>query len=309
MYEVLGVPTATAADRFATAAGAAVGGLAAGQPFEVVAVSRMTDQAWTGLAARTTGRPSPAGRRVPVARTACHHLLVDHRPVAVADLRSHEDPALRSVAAQHGVVEYVGAALRAPDGRRLGSLCGWSGQEHDGAGAAGLLGLLAITADDLGRRLAGALDAAVDERRAAHERARHGSVDVTGLPDRRGWAGLLQEEDVRVRQLGEDLAVVLVDVGLVRTVRGIRRAGQVLREAVGDDAVSRVGGRQFGVLVGGIGAPDPSAVAADAQDALRAAGYPATSGWAAREAGEGAVGTWWRAEDALVRVRAGAGAG
>ena len=305
MSSIAGTGTTSAAAGFASAAGAAVAGLAAVQPFDVVVVSRMTDQAWTGLAARTTGRTSPVGRRLPVDRSACHHLLVDERPVVVTDLHDHADRTLRSVAAQYGVAGYAGAALRRPDGRRLGSVCGYSGTRYDGAGAVDLLPLLAVTADDLGRRLDRALDAAADERREAHERARSSSVDVTGLPDRRGWGALLQEEDVRGRQLGEDLAVVLVDVGLVRTVRGVRRAGEVLREAVGDDLVSRVGHRQFGVVVAEGAGVHPEAVATAAQDALRAAGYPATSGWAARAPGEGAVGTWWRAEDALVQARAG----
>lgn len=289
----------------AAAAAAVVAGLAAAQPFDVVAVSRMTDRSWTGLAARATGRSSPVGLRVPVERTACHHLLVDHRPVVVADLHRHPDPALRSIAAQHVVVGYAGAALRGSDGRRLGSVCGYSGRRYDGAGQGDLLPLLAVAAEDLGRRLGRALDVAADERRAAHERALAGSRDVTGLPDRRGWAALLRAEDARAGWLREEVAVVLVDVGLVRSVRGLRRAGQVLREAVGEGAVSRVGHRQFGVVVGEGGAP-PGVLAATAQDALRAAGYPATSGWAVREPGEGAVGTWWRAEDALLRVRSAA---
>jgi GGDEF domain-containing protein len=307
MSSISGVATPSAAADFAAAAGAAVGGLAAVKSFDVVVVSRMTEQSWTGLAARTTGRPSPVGRRLPVDRAACHHLLVDSRPVVVTDLRDHGDRVLRSVAAQHGVGGYVGAALRRPDGQRLGSVCGFSRDRYDGAGAMDLLPLLAVTAEDLGRRLDRALDVAADERRAAHERVRSTSVDVTGLPDRRGWAALLQEEDVRGRQLGEDLAVVLVDVGLVRTVRGVRRAGQVLREAVGDDVVSRVGHRQFGVVVSEGSGVHPATVAATAQEALRAVGFPATSGWAARVPGEGAVGTWWRAEDALVLARAAVG--
>ncbi|SCX39157.1 GGDEF domain-containing protein, diguanylate cyclase (c-di-GMP synthetase) or its enzymatically inactive variants [Klenkia marina] len=307
MSSAPGTGASPSAAEFAAAAAAAVGGLAAVQPFGVVAVSRMTDRSWTGLAARAAGRPSPVGRRVPVARTACHHLLVDRGPVVVTDLHGHPDRALRSVAAQHGVAGYVGAALRGPDGQRLGSVCGYSGDRYDGAGALDLLPLLAAAADDLGRRLGRALAAAADERRAAYELARATSVDATGLPDRRGWAALLQEEDLRGRQLGEELAVVLVDVGLVRTVRGVRRAGQVLGEALGEDLVCRVGHRRFGVVVGETAGGHPATVATAAQEALRAAGYPATSGWAARRPGEGAAATWWRAEDALVTVRAGVG--
>ncbi|MEI4273470.1 hypothetical protein TEK04_17245 [Klenkia sp. LSe6-5] len=306
MAPVHGVGRAAA---FAAAAEDVVDDLAAGHGYEAAVVSRMTDRTWTGLAARSGGRATSVGRVLPVEHTACHHLLVDHWPVVERDLHQHADPALRSVAERYGVSAYGGAALLGPDGRRLGSVYGYSSDARDDVDADRFATRLAVAAADLGRRLTSALEAAADERRAAHDRARASADGVTGLPDRRGWGLFLQEEGVRAGRLGEDMSVVLLDVGLVRTVRGVRRAGDVLREALGDLGVSRVSGRQFGVVAGGPGDADPAEVAATAQAALRAAGYTATSGWALRDPLEGAVGTWWRAEDALLRVRAATAAG
>lgn len=297
------------AGAFAASAGTAVDELVRAEDFDTFTVARMTETTWTGLASRSLSRPSIVGRPVPLDQTACHHLLLGRGPVLAPDLREHPDPELRAVSVRHGVAGYVGAPLRRPDGRLLGSVCGYTADGWSGDEPGRLTGRLAAAADVLGRQLTTALDALDDERRASFDRAL-GSLDhVTGLPDRRGWGVLLQDEADRARLLAEDLSVVLVDVGLVRSVRGVRRAGHVLREALGDVSVSRVGGRQFGVVGGDLAQLDPAATAALAQDALRAAGYPATTGWAVREPLESVVSTWWRAEDALVRVRSGTAAG
>lgn len=290
---------------FAATAGVAVSDLAGTEDFDVFTVARMTDRSWTGVTSRSRTGPALVGHPVPVEQSACHHLLVGRRPVLARDLRRHTDPELRAVGRQHGVSAYVGAPLRRFDGQLLGSVCGysaarWTGVDHDRLAAR-----LALVADALGRELATALDAVVDDRRAGIEQALRSRDDVTGLPDRRGWGLLLHDEAERAVHLAEDLSVVLVDIGLVRTARGLRRAGHVLREALGEVALSRVGGRQFGVVGGDLDDLDPGATAVLAQDALRAAGYTATAGWAVREPQEDVVGTWRRAEDALLRVRAG----
>jgi hypothetical protein len=294
---------------FSVAAGTIVQELAVAEDFDTFTVSRMTDRVWTALASRSSIRPSAVGRPVPVASTACHHLLVGRGPVLAPDLRRHLDPDLRAVSGRYGVTAYVGAPMRRADGRLLGSVCGYSGERWAGESPERVTGRLAAAADVLGRQLATALDTLADERSASYERALGSADDVTGLPDRRGWGLLLRDEGDRAGYLAEDLSVVLVDVGLVRTVRGVRRAAHVLREALGDAPVSRLGSRQFGVVGGDLAELDPASTAAVAQEALRSAGYRATTGWAVREPLESVVSTWWRAEDALVQVRSGSAAG
>ncbi len=181
-------------------------------------------------------------RPLPVTLTVCHHLLVDDRAAHAPDVRRHELPAVRALGRRHGLGEYVTAPLRRPDGSLLGSLCGWSASPAVAPDPAGTLRRLEAAADHLSARFAAALEAAADDRRADRERALRSADPVTALPDRRGWGQLLQDEEERALQLAAPVSVVLVDVGTVRTARGLRRAGDVLREAAGDVAVARVSG-------------------------------------------------------------------
>lgn len=288
---------------FGASAGSAVDALAATEGLDGFAVSRMTDRWWTGVAADAAHRTPVLDRPLPVTLTVCHHLLVDDRAAHAPDVRRHELPAVRALGRRHGLGEYVTAPLRGPDGSLLGSLCGWSASPAVAPDPAGTLRRLEAAADHLSARFAAALEAAADDRRADRERALRSADPVTALPDRRGWGQLLQDEEERALQLAAPVSVVLVDVGTVRTARGLRRAGDVLREAAGDVAVARVSGQRFGLLAGDV--EDPGPLARQAGEALAAAGFGAATGSAVREPQEGVAQTWWRAEDALVKVRAG----
>lgn len=287
---------------FAASAASAVDAFGATEGLDGFAVSRMTDRWWTGIAADRHHRATVLDRPLPVAATVCHHLLVDDRAAHAADVRRHPLPAVRALGRRHGLGEYVTAPLRRPGGELMGSVCGWSARPAVAADPDGVLRRLEAAADHLGARLAAALDAVADDRRADHERALRSADPVTGLPDRRGWGRLLQDEEDRAVQLAGPVSVVLLDVGTVRTARGLRRAAEVAREAAGDALVGRVSGRRFGVLAGDV--DDPARLAQQARSALRSAGYDAAAGAAVRDPQEGLAGTWARAEDALLRIRA-----
>ncbi|GHE12323.1 hypothetical protein [Klenkia taihuensis] len=286
---------------FSASAASVVDAFAATEELDAFAVARMTDRWWTGVAADQAHRAAVLERPVPVALSVCHHLLVDDRAARAADARTHDHPAVRALGRRHALGEYVSAPLRRPDGQLLGSLCGWSDRAAVTPDPGAVLRRLETAADHLAARLTAALDAVADDREADRERALRTADPVTGVPDRRGWAQLLQDEEERARQLAGAVSVVLVDVGTVRTARGLRRAADVLQEAAGPAAVARVSGRRFGLLAGDV--DDPVALARSVRAELAGAGYGATAGWAVREPQEGLAGTWWRAEDALVQVR------
>ncbi|SDF56040.1 hypothetical protein [Klenkia brasiliensis] len=287
---------------FAASAASVVDAFAATEGLDGFAVSRMTDRWWTGVATDRANRVAVLDRPLPVALSVCHHLLVDDRAAHAPDVRRHPHPAVRALGRRYAVREFLTAPLRRPDGRLLGSVCGWTARAAAVPDPDGLLRRLGSAADHLAARFSAALDAVADDRLADRERALRTADPVTGLPDRRGWGQLLQDEEDRARQLAGPVSLVLVDVGTVRTARGLRRAGEVLAGAAGGAAVARVSGRRFGVLAGDV--EDPLALAWDVRSALIAAGYGATAGWAVREPREGLDRTWWRAEDALVQVRA-----
>ncbi|SDO08263.1 hypothetical protein SAMN05660199_01292 [Klenkia soli] len=289
---------------FAAASRSTLADLSTGGQFDLFLVARATDRWWTPLTAvrATDALPVHLGTHFPVETTACHRLLVDRRPVVSRDLHRHGDPQVRVSSRAHHVAGYAGAAIRRPDGRLLGTLCAFSASRFEGD-VDPIAARLHEGADRLARDLGTALDVVADERRASYDHALRSSDAATRLPDRRGWGLMLRDEGERSRDLAQDAAVVLVDTGLVRTTRGVRRAADVVRDVVGDLPVSRVNGRQFGLLLAGDDDLDPGTTAGDVQDALRTAGYSATSGWAAREPAGGMADTWLRAEDALIGVR------
>ncbi len=73
--------------------------------------------------------------------------------------------------------------------------------------------------------------------------------------------------------MGDPVGLALVDLGVVRTVRGLRAAVGVVREAAGEVQLARVGPRQLGILAGGLQTSQVTRMAALVQARLEGAGY------------------------------------
>ncbi len=225
---------------FSAASRSTLEDLSRGGHFDLFLVARATDRWWTPLTAvrATDALPVHLGTHFPVEATACHRLLVDRRPVVARDLRRHGDAQVRENSRAHHVAGYAGAAIRRPDGRLLGSLCAFSASRFEGD-VDPVVARLHEGAERLARQLGTALDVLADERRKSFDHAQRSADDATRLPDRRGWGLMLRDEEDRSRDLTEDAAVVLVDMGLVRrAVPGLDRPGVGrLRPGYGGPAV------------------------------------------------------------------------
>jgi len=279
-------------------------------------VTRLTEDTWTGLAVQWTpnasapGSPWAATRAAqytagtPVARdrSLCHHLLSGPQPVTVPDLAASPVPDLRRIADGWGLQGYLGIALMAPDGRQLGSLAGLSARPLDTA-ERNWTELLAVQATALQAALGADIAALEDRRQESFERSMGSHDSVTRLPDRRGWAMLLATEEQLATPVGDPVGLALVDLGVVRTVRSLRRAVGVAREAAGTVQLARVGPRQLGILAGGVQTSQVARTANLVQARLEGAGFRTATAHTMRAGLEPLATTWARAENALVVAR------
>lgn len=279
-------------------------------------VTRLTEDTWTGLALQRTDRAVAPGSTwgttragqysagTPVARdrSLCHHLLVGPRPVTVPDLSVSPVPDLRRIAEGWGLRGYLGIALLAPDGSPLGSLAGFSAQPLDPTGR-NWSDLLAVQATALQASLSADIAGLARQRADSFERSLASHDDVTKLPDRRGWAMLLATEERLATPVGDPVGLALVDLGVVRTVRSLRRAVGVAREAAGAVQLARVGPRQLGILAGGHQTSQVARTANLVQARLEGAGFRTATAHTMRAGLEPLSTTWARAENALVVAR------
>ncbi|MCO7221916.1 GGDEF domain-containing protein [Klenkia sp. PcliD-1-E] len=280
------------------------------------AVTRITEDTWTGLAVQTTARTQEpdaawsrsraaryeAGTPVSRDRSLCHHLLTGPQPAVVTDLSRSAAPDLRRISEGWGLHGYLGIALMGRDGRQLGSLAGLSATPLR-ADERNWTELLAVQAGALQASLSADIAALHDQRQDAFERSLESHDDVTRLPNRRGWASLLATEERLATPVGDPVGMVLVDLGVIRTVRSLRRAVSVVREAAGEVQLARVGPRQLGLLGGGLQTSQTSRVANLVQARLEGAGYRTATAHTMRAGVEPLATTWARAENALVQAR------
>ncbi|MEI4273469.1 GAF domain-containing protein [Klenkia sp. LSe6-5] len=279
-------------------------------------VTRLTEDTWTGLAVQRTARATAPGAAwassraaqytagTPVARdrSLCHHLLTGPQAVAIRDLGADPAPDLRRIADGWGLHGYLGIALVAPDGRQLGSLAGLSAQPLETADR-NWTELLTVQAAALQASLSADIAALVGRRQESFERSLGSQDDVTRLPNRRGWASLLATEEQLSTPVGDPVGLALVDLGVVRTVRSLRRAVAVAREAAGDVQLARVGPRQLGILAGGLQTSQVTRTAGLVQARLEGAGFTTATAHTMRAGLEPIATTWARAENALVAAR------
>ena len=280
------------------------------------AVSRLTERSWTSLALQATPQALARGSEwagsraatylpgtpVPREQTLAHHLITGPGPVAVSDLSRCEVPGVPQLARTWGFGAFLGIALIGPDGRLLGALEAMSVRPVE------------IDIDDWslmlmsqGRAIESVLYADFaslgERRRALHRRAMQTADRTTGLPDRRGWGVLLTGEEELTTPLGCPAGIVLVDLGVVRTARAMRRAVSVVTAAVQGSEVVRVGPRQLGVIAGGQDYTAVEEIATVVQHRLEGGGFRTVTAFTMRAGLEALSCTWLRAEHALITAR------
>jgi len=166
-----------------------------------------------------------------------------------------------------------------------------------------LAGLLAVVV-----RAEHAHVASARRSQVLHEQAH--TDELTGLPNRRGWAEVLEAEQPPFVDAQSAPSVVIIDLDRLKEINDVQGhvagdeylqlAATTLAAASRDsDFVARLGGDEFGVLVGGPGPDAAEHVVARIREAFDAAGVAASLGYAAYDVEGGLERTWWRADQAM----------
>jgi diguanylate cyclase (GGDEF)-like protein len=140
---------------------------------------------------------------------------------------------------------------------------------------------------------------------------------LTGLLNRRAFSERLEAELVRARRSGEPVALAIFDVDHFKAINDRRghaagdavlgRLAEILRDASrGTDAVARIGGEEFAVVLAGGERAGAEALAARVHAALAAeAELTVSAGVAQAQPGSDADGLLRRADDALYAAKHG----
>jgi diguanylate cyclase (GGDEF)-like protein len=244
----------------------------------------------------------------------------------------------RAVEHQHEVVAATGSGCTLRPGDRLppfaglgsGTATAWVPLQDANGDVLGGLGRRPSAETDAGEALRGLLDLlaqllsvvlAADRardataRRSEVLRLQANSDELTGLPNRRGWASVLELEEARYAESGGGGWVIAIDLDRLKVVNDeqghvagdehLQLAGFTLAAALREsDFVARVGGDEFGVLVGG---PTTEAeiqhLIRRIRNAFAAAGVGASIGHAAYSRDGGLNRTWWRADQEMYREK------
>ncbi|GAA0591708.1 hypothetical protein GCM10009416_32640 [Craurococcus roseus] len=138
------------------------------------------------------GLPEPwaSSRETPLSHSFCRHVVEDGAPLAVADALAHPRARGNAAVAEMDVAAYLGAPLRAPDGRVLGAFCVTDGAPR------------AWSEDDI------SLVQDLAEMAAAAVAARH------EVAERRRAEAALRESEERLRLAVEGAGMATWDVAL-----------------------------------------------------------------------------------------------
>ncbi|MEZ0165572.1 hypothetical protein AB2L27_12490 [Kineococcus sp. LSe6-4] len=280
-----------------------VDALAGSSGLETWYLGRVDGETLLPLAVSTGSRSVTTGRRVRWSDTPCRRMASGLGPTVAPVVADVPNYARAPFSLALGVTAYAGLPLHDRDGRLLGVLAGWSTRPAPVV-TPGLEPVLRAFSELLTQ----ALDAEVrdDEAQRATEREavrRRAADKVTSLSSRTGWGAVLREEDRRCAERGLPVALLVVDVGLVRSSARLQRATQAIVRALPDALVSRLNARQFGAVLPDVEPDEVAATAEEVATALRSEGFTASTAWATSgEAGDlGAV--WLLAEQRLYSAR------
>jgi diguanylate cyclase (GGDEF)-like protein len=277
----------------------------------------------------TTASLLPVGATFSEAATAVLEYLASEHPRTTWVIT-------RAIEHEHEVVQAMGAGCTLQPGdllppfAGLGSGAAWVPLQDPSGEVLGGLGRLPSAGLDTGEALRCLLDLlarllsvvlAADRARDATARRSEvlqlqaNSDELTGLPNRRGWASVLELEEARYAESGGGGWVIAIDLDRLKVVNDeqghvagdehLQLAGFTLAAALREsDFVARVGGDEFGVLVGG---PTTEAeiqhLIRRIRNAFAAAGVGASIGHAAYSRDGGLNRTWWRADQEMYREK------
>ena len=220
-------------------------------------LNRRVGESYVVVAASHSPGGLRSGDTLPWADTICAQMVAGRGPRAAGDLvGTVYEPAMR-----HGVRAYLGVPLLDEVGRVMGTLSGTDDRERpdlqDMLPLTEVVGALASHAL-AGQRLVDEYARALGNATSAAE-----TDALTGLGNRRAWIRTLQEEQRRMDHHNTQAGIIVVDVDGLKTVNDskghssgdellCRTAEAILQVVRTPDFAARIGGDEFGIIIGNV---------------------------------------------------------
>lgn len=239
------------------------------------------------------------GQSHPWQDSFCVHMAAGRAPTVARDAQQVPAYAQAGVNQLIDIGTYAGAVITEPDGTLFGAICGLDPQTHnDDPRMVNAEPLLAL----LGRLLTAALaaDRAQDRSTNALLRRQLSGTEIdalTGLPNRHAWQRLIRQAQARYERLADPTVIAVLDLDRLKAVNDsqghaagdacLMTAATAIQRGLRDtDIVARIGGDEFGLLLGRCTTDDAPTVVARIEAELDAAGISGSIGWTAVTAAE-----------------------
>ncbi len=283
-------------ETFEQAARAVLGRLRADTGFALWALTRLHGNDCVLLAVDDDNYGLRAGMHLPWTDSLCARMTRGTGPQATPDVLAEPDFRDAPMLRRTPIRAYIGVPVQHSDGRLFGTLCGFDPAPR-GPELARFLPQVRLHARMLGTLLEHDVELAETTRRAERAEMESLSDPLTGTYNRRGWMHLLTVEEARCKRYGQSAGVLMADLDDLKVINDslghddgdalLVRTARALLHAVRDgDAVARIGGDEFAVLVIGVGPEGMEHLRARAEESLKAVNVQATLGTALRGDGQ-----------------------
>jgi diguanylate cyclase (GGDEF)-like protein len=283
-------------DNFDQAARAVLARLRADTGLALWALTRVQGSDCVLLAVDDDNYGLRAGTYLPWTDSLCARMIRGAGPQATPDVLAEPDYRSAPMLRHTPIRAYIGVPVQHSDGRLFGTLCGFDPAPR-GPELARFLPQVRLHARMLGTLLEQHLELVETTRRAERAEMESLSDPLTGTYNRRGWMRLLKIEEARCQRYGQRAGVLMADLDDLKLINDslghddgdalLVRAARALSRAVRDgDAVARIGGDEFAVLVIGVGEAEMDHLRARAETSLQAVNVQATLGTALRDSGQ-----------------------
>ena len=255
-----------------------------------------------------------AGDSMRFADTLCAAMVAGLAPNIASDVE--KAPGYRDAPARQQVAirSYVSFPLQRADGALFGTLCGFDPQPQSSS-LPDQQPLIELLSRQLSTILQFDLDRESAWRVALQHEAAAMTDALTGLRNRRAFDLLCEREEQRCRDIGQRLAVLVIDLDGLKPVNDrlghaagdalLQRAGAALNAALpAQTHLCRIGGDEFAVLLPGCGLAVAEQTATRLRAALADGGIDASLGYAERKPHRGLADAMQRADAAMYADKA-----
>lgn len=256
-----------------------------------------------------SGDAMSAGTQLSWASMICSRMVQGAGPNVAPDVRRVPAYASAPIARRLPVGAYAGVPIRLQDGTLVGSLCGLDPSPQPES-LAGVLPVLRLAAELVGRVRAAEVAAARERVRAEEAERRAVTDGLTGISNRLGWDEALASEQARASRRGLWTGLVSVDLDELKQINDQHghQAGDGLLLATAEslqavvrreDVLARVGGDEFAVLASDCDSGCVDRLVSRLRTVLDAVGVRASIGAVAVPSGTNLLDAWQLADQQM----------